>query len=274
MNNLLTFSFLCLFSLASQSQSSQNYSITYECQYKPLNGARNYKVFDFLVQTNGQNSLSQWVNRKKLDSIAYAREIENEDVSIFKDYDSYSIEIDKNNVLFLETVGGETYYYKDKTPRNWQLSNETKSIKGYACKKATQHYAGRDWTAWYAPSLPINAGPYKFKDLPGLIVKIHDSNYSYIFELKSISKIKSFNSKRTSFALSKGKPIKISRKDFLKFQHKFRSMTFNERIKFMNRNEEGVYSTELFSADGDSADFRNISFKDDINLIEQDYLEN
>lgn len=59
---------------------------------------------------------------------------------------------------------------------NWQITEETDTILGYACNMATVTYAGRDYNAWFAPEIPINDGPWKFWGLPGLILKVTDSN--------------------------------------------------------------------------------------------------
>lgn len=56
----------------------------------------------------------------------------------------------------------------------WQMYEENDTILGYACLKAGVTYAGRDYTAWFAPEIPINDGPWKFWGLPGLILKVTD----------------------------------------------------------------------------------------------------
>ena len=51
----------------------------------------------------------------------------------------------------------------------WQLMDEVKEISGYACRKATAYYLGRDWTAWFTEEVPSQAGPWLLWGLPGLI---------------------------------------------------------------------------------------------------------
>lgn len=67
----------------------------------------------------------------------------------------------------------------------WSISNISDTISGLYCQQATIRYGGRDYTAWYAPEIPISDGPYVFNGLPGLIVKITDSRGWYSFQLKS-----------------------------------------------------------------------------------------
>ena len=61
-------------------------------------------------------------------------------------------------------------------------------ILGHRCQKATCHWRGRDYVAWFAPDIPIRRGPWKFGGLPGLIMKIHDVDSLYVFEAVAIEK--------------------------------------------------------------------------------------
>jgi GLPGLI family protein len=80
---------------------------------------------------------------------------------------------------------------EDDRKINWELSNEKENIIGYSVQKATTFFAGRKWTAWFAPDIPIPDGPYKFHGLPGLILKISDETNTHSFEIISIQKQKS-----------------------------------------------------------------------------------
>ena len=61
-------------------------------------------------------------------------------------------------------------------------------VLGHRCQKATCHWRGRDYVAWFAPDIPIRRGPWKFGGLPGLIMKIHDVDSLYVFEAVAIEK--------------------------------------------------------------------------------------
>lgn len=64
----------------------------------------------------------------------------------------------------------------------WTLCDESAdTICGYACGKATARYGGREWTAWYAPEIPVSAGPWKLHGLPGLILAAKDSDGLHTF---------------------------------------------------------------------------------------------
>ena len=65
----------------------------------------------------------------------------------------------------------------------WELLPETDSVGGYLCQKAETEFKGRVYEAWFCPEIPIDAGPYKFRGLPGLILKVEDKagDYSWMF---------------------------------------------------------------------------------------------
>ena len=76
------------------------------------------------------------------------------------------------------------FVYSDSIPSlEWNFSGEeTDSIMGYDCRKATAEFAGRTYTAWFTPDVPLPFGPYKFGGLPGLILKIEDAEKQFIWE--------------------------------------------------------------------------------------------
>lgn len=73
-------------------------------------------------------------------------------------------------------------YSEDWEKPVWEIGDSTKVVLGYECVKATTNYRGRTWTAWFAPEVPVQEGPWKLCGLPGLILEAHDANSDYIFE--------------------------------------------------------------------------------------------
>jgi GLPGLI family protein len=69
---------------------------------------------------------------------------------------------------------------------NWKISNDTASFSGLHCQKATGHFKGRDYTAWFCPDLPFHSGPWKLNGLPGLIVEAYDTNKEVVFKFDSM----------------------------------------------------------------------------------------
>lgn len=65
----------------------------------------------------------------------------------------------------------------------WVLTNETKVIKGYHCKKATTivnlNYMKKDeLIAWYCSEIPFQFGPMGLSGLPGMILEIKRRNFT------------------------------------------------------------------------------------------------
>lgn len=58
-------------------------------------------------------------------------------------------------------------------------------------------FRGRHWLAWYS-DLPISEGPWKFCGLPGMILRIEDSNHEHLFTAISIRNIKSNITRKNS----------------------------------------------------------------------------
>ncbi len=91
---------------------------------------------------------------------------------------------DRNNgsITFYGKVSMDYFHYSEPLPEiNWILTDESDEVMGYQCKKATARWRGRNWTAWYS-DIPIDAGPWKFQGLPGLILKLEDESGEHYFE--------------------------------------------------------------------------------------------
>lgn len=84
-------------------------------------------------------------------------------------------------------LDSENLYYTENLPLfNWQIGTETAIVCGYECIKATCHWRGRDFTAWFTPDIPVEYGPWKFGGLPGLIMKVSDDDGIYVFEAVAV----------------------------------------------------------------------------------------
>lgn len=81
------------------------------------------------------------------------------------------------------------YSYQEAYVRPiWSLYQEQMQILDYSCQKAVTQFKGREWTVWYTPEIPIDAGPWKLSGLPGLILYATDSEGQFLFEASSIEK--------------------------------------------------------------------------------------
>lgn len=108
-----------------------------------------------------------------------------------------------------EHMSSEYIVTEEKTPAiNWKITNEIRMIKGYSCKKATTHFRGRDYVAWFTADIPIVAAPWKFAGLPGLVLDIEDTRhqvkiYFEKIEYPVIDKVPGFVKEGTEITLEK-----------------------------------------------------------------------
>lgn len=93
---------------------------------------------------------------------------------------------DSNQIDYITFMSVNKFIIKQNIDLKWKLENEFSRILNYDVQKATTEFGGRKWTAWFTKEIPVQDGPYKFKNLPGLILKIEDSNQNHIFEIKGI----------------------------------------------------------------------------------------
>lgn len=165
-----------IFLLISQFIFSQELLVKYI--YKPSS----YRLFEENLYINKNTKISI------LDSIPFKSnsiELFNEDDSSINQmtkpkYSKYKkMVIDKNikgydNILEIDQIENINYQVVDNIPKiNWDISHtDTKKIGKYTCKKATAEYRGSYYTAYYTREIPVSAGPYKFKGLPGLIMEL------------------------------------------------------------------------------------------------------
>ena len=141
-----------------------------------------------------------------------------------KKYETQDMRI--SNVLVVDN-----YIYNQKNELNWQLFSDTLKIKNYVCNKATTSNEGRKYTAWYTPEIPISDGPYKFWGLPGLILKIYDSENHYTFTLESFEK---YEGKQYDIPFGTIKSFEVS---YDEFKQKSQEVTENPRKAFeLERN--------------------------------------
>ena len=97
----------------------------------------------------------------------------------------------KSLVIYRTFVSGPALkYFDNKSYLKWELKDGNKTILGYKCQQATTQFAGRKYTAWFTMELPIDAGPYKFSGLPGLILEVEESDRFFVWTAIGIKKIK------------------------------------------------------------------------------------
>lgn len=140
-------------------------------------------------------------NRTNFVYSTVAQEIVNNDTLTQIGVDSYVIK-PKNvkipEMQYYGTINSSSMHIVNLNPNNkpivaldslpklvWNIqTNDKKTILGMECFKATTVFRGSNIVAYFTNEIPIPFGPFKFKDLPGLILEIYntDSNYNYKWE--------------------------------------------------------------------------------------------
>ena len=87
---------------------------------------------------------------------------------------------------------GQNVYLKDSLPqRDWKITNRTRNISGYKCRKAL--YEKNDSTriyAWYATELTTSIGPEGYCGLPGVILGLATEDGGIVYFAKKIEFVK------------------------------------------------------------------------------------
>ncbi len=118
------------------------------------------------------------------------------------------------SMSILTALGNNSYITEVAlTPIHWKIESETRKIGAFECQKATGEVGGRTYTAWFAPDLPFQSGPFKLWGLPGLILEAEDSKKEVRFLFKDIVK-ETDGSKRVD--LAGASPVKITFAEYSK----------------------------------------------------------
>ncbi|PRP66820.1 GLPGLI family protein [Nonlabens agnitus] len=230
MKYLLVFSFLCTTFIFGQNSDQTSISVAYLLTFNDRHSQSNSLKEYFNLLVKDDKSIFQTYNERESDTLREKNIAIPTNTNEYFSFNKFSILFDDKNLVFNEKVGSEEYQYSESINLKWQLGNKNKEIKGFQCKNAIVNYGGRKWEAWYTLEIPVNAGPYKFKGLPGLIMKITDSTNSYDFEFfkmrkRDIDRIYKFNHYKPE-----DQRIIMERKEFNKYKQSYDELSLSEKL--------------------------------------------
>ena len=142
-----------------------------------IEGAKHLK---FELTFNDSISEFKLLNNMSLDGqnleMAIINSRTKKEIYIFKN----KIYHNNSNGLFKENE----FLIVEPLNQNWKLTNESKTIDGYTCYKATNEYIvvnskgtfKHPVIAWFCPQIPIPIGPRGYGGLPGLILELQEWN--------------------------------------------------------------------------------------------------
>lgn len=122
----------------------------------------------------------------------------------------------KGKKTVYSVITPDYYRYEERNDLiNWELQNDTTTICGYNCNKATCSYGGRKWMVYYTTEIPVQFGPWKFSGLPGLIMAATDDENIHTFTAIG------FRKNNVPISVPKYQVIETTREKFLKSKNRF-----------------------------------------------------
>ncbi|MCF2220966.1 GLPGLI family protein [Chryseobacterium sp. PS-8] len=231
------FNFFCcilLHVIAPAFLQAQKSSFIYELNYRPLSDSVKKEKITFYLDIKDNESLFRSDKFRYSDSLrvkkgfgnGFDMEYNNKQLYIYKKAQSNEV----LKYVFVPLIS-TTYAIPIDEKLNWIVLEEKDKIGNYNCQKAEVYYGGRKWIAWFTSEIPLQEGPYVFKGLPGLVVKIFDDKFNYDFELNQIIDFKWDGLYAEKFQK------KISWKEFQKLQKNF----YDDPFSMINKSEITSY---------------------------------
>ncbi len=140
----------------------------------------------------------------------------------------------------IDQIDMDHLLYTEQLPDcGWELADGERTILGYACRRATCTFRGRNYEAWYAPEIAVSAGPWKFGGLPGLILAIRDDAGVLDLEATGVEQ------RVEPIRMTKRNYMKASRKKYRELKQKIMTdpigyLTNNSNVRMTVKNEDGT----------------------------------
>ena len=252
----MKFRVLLILLIISFNLKSQNQRFLYEYKSIPDSLHRD-NIESELMALDVSEKFSKFYsyNNYKYDSISKSnidKEISDYNLKIKKSKNSYIIIKDYPDftISLISRIGQTKYNVKDERTLKWNILSENDVLGNFKIQKAETKFAGRKWMAWFTTEIPIQEGPYKFRGLPGLILKISDNTNSHSFVLVGIQKLNNINSKTDNFVFDFGTNQNISQEKYKQILDEFRKdpnkairqtlsdmSEINDNGKMVNKND-------------------------------------
>lgn len=152
------------------------------------------------------DDVRDWIREEDKNKIDFFELFFNDTMSVFRPVESelkenYSWATSKNSVYqnfitntkyMLKTIWGEAIPLRDSLAyRKWKISENTRNIAGYKCRKAV--WSINDSTrlyAWFSQELETSSGPETFNGLPGVILGLATEDGGVVYFAKKVEIVK------------------------------------------------------------------------------------
>jgi len=172
---------------------SQSYKIIYDFKWKTEEHSKDYNSELTVLLKNEDKSYFESLAKFKYDSIK--TNLVNQGSRSFpapkqqwKLQTLISKDLKSQTTITEENFFDKVYLTTYRCKPIWKIQQEKSRLFNYNVQRAETDFGGRKWIAWFTNEIPISDGPYKFFGLPGLILKIADSEENFIFEIKGLTK--------------------------------------------------------------------------------------
>ncbi len=93
--------------------------------------------------------------------------------------------------VFDRMSDGLVTYKEPLNDMEWSVNGDSvRTVLGYECVLAVSDYHGRKWKAWFTPEIPVSDGPWKFRNLPGLVLLAEAEGAPFRFEATGLESVK------------------------------------------------------------------------------------
>lgn len=158
-------------------------------------------------------------------------------------YQNVLTDVEKMEVVTTESIYPHRYITHEPLEKiDWTLSDDTLTISGLLCNRATGELYGKQWSVWYSEEIPSSAGPWKLCGLPGLIVKAEDAEGIHCFTLyETKNEVRDINRKNNP------NYQKLTRKKLMAFKKKIfgNPRYVKEPNYYVPKNADNVAETNV-----------------------------
>lgn len=184
---------LTVISYAQEFKDVMRYE--YQLTYKPfekIEGIKSAEVTEKIF-LDVWDSQSRFMPENLL--IDIEAEVKDEEVDVPEsNFKWLAVFKENKNITTVERLNSLQIYAvkQDVNLIKWNILSEQEDYSGMKVQKAEAEFGGRHWTVWFTQEIPLIDGPYKFKNLPGFVVKAADKDNDYVFEFLESKKANTF----------------------------------------------------------------------------------
>ena len=207
---------------ASFLMAQQSTRFIYQVSMTPDSTSTEKKTEVAYLDTDGKKSYFYSENSLKRDSVMermrITRNFDRAQMQNLRSNMNFTIEknLTDQSLMYKSRIGRDQYSYNETPSFGWKILPETVKIGEYDTQKAETNFGGRTWYAWFTQQVPLQDGPYKFSGLPGLIVKVQDTNGDYSFDLMQTKKVAEVEQPR-----GRGQYINLTKNKYMDLEKKF-----------------------------------------------------